>query len=60
MIVRSVANIPIGAQAALPNFQKRPKKGDLYREKTDAWPIPPEEAVQVKPEGEKPDKSTWL
>jgi len=38
-IVRSVANIPIGAQAALPNFNKRPQKGDLFREKTDLWPI---------------------
>lgn len=42
-IVRSVANIPIGAQAALPNFGKRPQKGDLFREKTDPWPIDPSE-----------------
>jgi hypothetical protein len=38
-IVRSVANIPIGAQASLPNFSKRPQKGDLFKEKTDEWPI---------------------
>src|SRR3989339_35621 len=38
-ILRSVANIPIGAQAALPNFSKRPQKGDLFREKTDVWPV---------------------
>lgn len=38
-IVRSVANIPIGAQAVLPSFQRRPKKGDLFRNKTDMWPI---------------------
>lgn len=42
-IVRSVANIPIGAQAALPNFSRRPKKGDLFRQKTDPWPIDPKE-----------------
>lgn len=42
-IVRSVANIPIGAQAALPNFSRRPKKGDVFREKTDLWPIDPSE-----------------
>lgn len=42
-IVRSVANIPIGAQAALPNFSKRPQKGDLFREKGDLWPIDPSE-----------------
>ncbi len=45
-ILRSVAHIPIGAQAALPNFAKRPQKGDLFREKTDLWPISPDE---VKP-----------
>lgn len=43
-IARSVANIPIGAQAALPNFRKRPKKGDLFRSKTDIWPIDSKEA----------------
>jgi hypothetical protein len=46
-IARSVANIPIGAQAALPNFGKRPQKGDLFKKKTDLWPV---EA------GDKPDK----
>jgi hypothetical protein len=40
-IARSVANIPIGAQVALPNFSKRPKIGDLYKEKTDIWPVDP-------------------
>lgn len=38
-ILRSVANIPIGVQAALPNFNQRPQKGDLFQEKTDLWPI---------------------
>ncbi len=46
-IVKSVANIPIGAQAALPNFGKRPQKGDLFREKTDLWPIDPEKVSQL-------------
>ena len=44
-IVRSVANIPIGAQATLPNFSKRPQKGDLFREKTDLWPIDQSEVI---------------
>jgi len=44
-ITRAVANIPIGAQAAFPNFAKRPKKGDLYKGKTDTWPIDPNEVV---------------
>ena len=48
-IVRSVANIPIGAQASLPNFGKRPKKGDLFKEKTDLWPIDPIEFTTESP-----------
>lgn len=42
-IARSVINIPIGAQAALPNFGRRPKAGDVFREKTDLWPMDPSE-----------------
>lgn len=38
-VVRAVSGIPIGAQAALPNFGKLPKKGDIFRTKTDVWPI---------------------
>jgi len=38
-IKRSVANIPIGAQAILPNFSKRPQAGNLFVKKTDLWPI---------------------
>ena len=59
-IVRSVANIPIGVQASLPNFGKRPQKGDLFREKTDLWPIDPGEVVQEQGD-EKPGESPkWL
>lgn len=46
-IAQSVANIPIGAQATLPNFGKRPQKGDLFRNKTDIWPISKEEATEL-------------
>ena len=46
-ILRSVSNIPIGAQAALPNFGKKPQAGDLFREKTDLWPISGEELAAV-------------
>lgn len=59
-IARSVANIPIGAQAALPNYGKRPQKGDLFREKTNLWPVDKSElgadAAVTKP---KPG-SPWL
>ncbi len=57
-IVRSVANIPIGAQASLPNFSKRPKKGDLFRSKTDLWPIDPGEVVSGTSSSSKAGKKT--
>ena len=61
-VVRSVANIPIGAQAALPNYNRRPKKGDLFKEKTDLWPIDAEEVKKIAPQkGKKPaDGPQWL
>ena len=60
-IAQSVANIPIGAQAALPNFSKKPKIGDLYKEKTDTWPMDPSEVGSGNPTGEeKPDGTKWL
>ena len=54
-IVRSVSNIPIGAQSALANYDKRPQKGDLFKEKTDLWPVSPSDvpsSEQDKPEAE--------
>jgi hypothetical protein len=54
-IAGSVANIPIGAQAALPNFKKRPKKGDLFKSKTDLWPIDANE-LSEEPEARKKGK----
>jgi hypothetical protein len=63
-ITRSVAGIPIGLQAALPNFSKRPKKGDLFRSKTDIWPIDPSEIdvrAEADGEGSKPEEGVeWL
>ncbi|MAG45031.1 hypothetical protein CL633_04055 [bacterium] len=65
-ITRSVANIPIRAQANLPNFNKRPQKGDLFNEKTDLWPIGSEETIssddvpEEKPKPTKPNGITWL
>lgn len=44
LIVRAVAHIPLGAQRLCPNFDKLPKAGDLFREKTDLWPVDPSEA----------------
>lgn len=61
-ITRSVANIPIGAQAALPNFPKRPQRGDLFRKKTDPWPVDPSELGVKKPPKDAPDdaKDEWI
>ncbi len=36
-ICESLINIPIGAQAKLPNFGKCPKKGDIFVGKPDVW-----------------------
>lgn len=49
-ITRAVSNIPIGVQAALPNYSKRPRKGDLFRGKTDLWPVDPSEIGLTAPE----------
>ena len=38
-VKRAVAGIPIGAQAALPNFDKIPLKGAEFAAKGDLWPI---------------------
>jgi len=67
-IARSVAGIPIGAQAALPNFSKRPKIGDLFKEKTDPWPIgstqvaeeSSSEATSGDEHGTPGDETVWL
>ena len=44
---RDLSNIKIGAQAKLRHALPHPvpKKGDIFRNKTDLWPIRPDEAV---------------
>lgn len=67
-IARSVANIPIGAQALLREGIRVPQKGDLFREKPDVfnktnlWPINPGEAAAdvVVPNTTKPAGPNWL
>lgn len=44
-IAKSVSNIPIGAQAALRGDIKLPQKGDLFKEKTDLWPVDPNDVI---------------
>ncbi|HCC23097.1 TPA: hypothetical protein DF272_02870 [Candidatus Falkowbacteria bacterium] len=64
-VVRAVAHIPLGAQAQYPNFDNLPKAGDLFREKTDLWPVEPSEvenseATDETADGEKPGGPVWL
>lgn len=70
LIARSVSNIPIGAQAELrkkvESEHRLPQKGDLFRAKTDLWPIDPSEVPQDEtegaPDGSNPSQGdiTWL
>lgn len=48
-VIDSVAHIPLGAQAALPNFGRMPKKGDVFAKKTDLWPLDPKDVPQGDP-----------
>lgn len=59
-IVRAVVNIPIGAQAALPNFGKRPKAGDLFAGKTDLWPVDSAEEKKASSKKKPAGGTTWL
>ncbi|MFA4846093.1 MAG: hypothetical protein WC654_06055 [Patescibacteria group bacterium] len=40
-IIRAVSHIPMGVQTLCSNFDKLPKAGDLFLEKTDLWPVDP-------------------
>ncbi len=51
-IVSAISGIPLGAQCLLPNFSKMPVKGDIFRSKTDLWPISPDELASLEAEEE--------
>lgn len=61
-VVDAVAHIPLGAQRALPNFDRMPKKGDVFLKKTDLWPVNSEDVPQSDPSIEEPteDPTSWL
>lgn len=63
-IVDAVAHIPLGAQRALPNFGRMPVKGDLFKDKTDLWPVDPKDIPvgdTIVDSSAKPDDSGgWL
>lgn len=67
LIARAVSNIPIGAQAALKKKIEAdhciPQKGDLFREKTDLWPLSDEEVKKYLADKAKEDAGKdmkWL
>ncbi len=59
-IQRAIASIPVGAQAALENFDKIPLKGALFAKKGDIWPM---DALQVEESAatqkKRPKASKW-
>ena len=59
-IIRSVAHIPLGAQMLCPNFDKVPMAGDMFREKTDLWPVDPNEINPTVSETDEEGGPTWL
>ncbi|HEU5114712.1 MAG TPA: hypothetical protein VFT82_03025 [Candidatus Paceibacterota bacterium] len=60
LIREAVAGIPIGAQAALPNFGKIPLKGAKFAQKSDLWPIDAKEPAAAKPAVKAgPKKGMW-
>ncbi|MBI4257241.1 hypothetical protein HY626_04260 [Candidatus Uhrbacteria bacterium] len=63
-IVRAVSGIPLGAQTQADNFTRLPKAGDLFRQKTDLWPLSPDELSELASEGTPKEPETpkinWL
>ena len=60
-IVRAVAHIPLGAQTLAPNFNKLPKAGDVFKNKTDLWPVDASE-INLAGSATKPPEGSpnWL
>lgn len=47
-IANAISGIAIGAQKALPNYNKIPKAGDYFAAKTDLWPVDPSDVPAGK------------
>lgn len=58
-IKRAVAGIPIGAQAALENFDKLPLKGAIFADKADIWPVDGDSTDEISETGKKSKKKMW-
>lgn len=67
-VAASLVDIPIGAQAQLPNFDDRPMKGDMFDGKPDVWKDgnlwPSQRAAEVEEEpvavAEDEETDDWL
>lgn len=68
-ICESVVNFPLCAQAQLPNFSRRPVKGDLFHGKPDVWEdtnLWPDKDIALSDESEEAEavtsaeKDDWL
>lgn len=62
-LISKVAHIPLGAQCALPNYSKLPKKGDIFANKTDLFPMNPDDIPADLLNGTKTqeaDSGGWL
>lgn len=61
-IVRSVAHIPLNAQVELMSNLDRPlpQKGDLFKDRSDTWPIGTDESQVISSKDEDEDSIVWL
>ena len=61
-VIDALAHIPLGAQRALPNYGRLPVKGDVFAQKTDLWPMNPNDVPQSDEteEPEPPKDGGWL
>jgi hypothetical protein len=65
-VVETMIDIPIAAQAQLPNFERRPMKGDLFAGKPDVWtddniwPSKRTEKTAEEPVAEAEEQDDWL
>lgn len=70
LVANEISKIPVAAQASLPNFSKRPMKGDIFADKPDVWEDknlwPVGDSDEVLPSGESAlagedgEESEWL
>ena len=61
-ITQAVSNVPLGEQAKLREKlgHSVPKVGDIFRNKSDLWPIGPSESISSEPTEPEKSPSGWL